>query len=122
MNGGLGRRTYGLRSTRPTRKEACSSRPASARAASSSSVTESALRSFPSCPKSRPVATRLPSSAASRASNDSGSNVAARSHHEAAVKRIRSRSRSTTSRVATDWTRPAESPRMIFFQRTGETS
>ena len=40
----------------------------------------------------------------------------------AATKRIRSRSRSTTSRVATDWTRPAESRGMTFFQSTGETS
>ena len=35
---------------------------------------------------------------------------------------IRSRSRSTTSRVATDWTRPADSCGMTFFHSTGETS
>ena len=32
-----------------------------------------------------------------------------------------SRSRSTMSFTATDWTRPAESPFLIFFQRTGDT-
>ncbi len=35
---------------------------------------------------------------------------------------IRSRSRSTTMRVATDCTRPAESFGMTFFHSTGETS
>ena len=31
-----------------------------------------------------------------------------------------SSSRSTTRRTATDWTRPADSPRRTFFQRMGE--
>ena len=35
---------------------------------------------------------------------------------------MRARSRSTSMRVATLWTRPAESFGMIFFHRTGETS
>ena len=35
---------------------------------------------------------------------------------------MRSRSRSTTSRVATDCTRPADSPCITFRQSTGETS
>ena len=35
---------------------------------------------------------------------------------------MRSRSRSTTRRVATDCTRPADSLGMTFFHRTGETS
>jgi hypothetical protein len=35
---------------------------------------------------------------------------------------MRSRSRSTTRRMATDWTRPAESCGMIFFHSTGDTS
>ena len=35
---------------------------------------------------------------------------------------MRARSRSTTSRVATLWTRPADSPGMTFFQSTSETS
>ena len=122
MNGGLGRRTYGFCSTRETVNDAPSSRVARPRAVSSSRASTSAPFSFPSGPKSRPCATRFPSSPTSRASNDSGSNVAARSHQPAATNAIRSRSRSTTSRVATDCTRPAESPRMIFFQSTGEIS
>ena len=44
------------------------------------------------------------------------------SQYSAATNAIRSRSRSTTSRVATDCTRPAESRGMTFFQSTGETS
>ncbi len=35
---------------------------------------------------------------------------------------MRARSRSTTMRVATLWTRPADSRGMIFFHKTGETS
>ena len=35
---------------------------------------------------------------------------------------IRSRSRSTTMRVATDCTRPADSPGSTFFHSTGLTS
>ena len=35
---------------------------------------------------------------------------------------MRARSRSTTSRVATLWTRPADSRGIIFFQRTGDIS
>ena len=35
---------------------------------------------------------------------------------------MRSRSRSTTSRVATDCTRPADTRGMTFFHSTGETS
>jgi hypothetical protein len=65
---------------------------------------------------------RRPSSDDSWASNASGAKVALMSHHAARTNAIRSRSRSTTSRVATDCTRPAERPCMIFFQRTGETS
>lgn len=49
-------------------------------------------------------------------------NFPVRSQYSAERKAMRSRSRSTTSRVATDWTRPAESFGMTFFHRTGETS
>ena len=45
-----------------------------------------------------------------------------RSQYDAVRNAMRSRSRSTTSRVATDCTRPADRPDMIFFQSTGETS
>ena len=44
------------------------------------------------------------------------------SQYAADTNSIRSRSRSTTSRVATDWTRPADSRGITFFQSTGETS
>ena len=50
------------------------------------------------------------------------SNPASRSHHPAARKRMRARSRSTRIRVATLWTLPAERRGMTFFHRTGETS
>ena len=38
------------------------------------------------------------------------------------TKALISSSRSTTKRTATDWTRPAESPGLTFFQRTGDIS
>jgi hypothetical protein len=44
------------------------------------------------------------------------------SQYDAVRKAIRSRSRSTTKRVATDCTRPADRPDMTFFHNTGETS
>ena len=44
------------------------------------------------------------------------------SQYDAERNAMRSRSRSTTSRVATDCTRPADRPVMTFFHSTGETS
>ncbi len=44
------------------------------------------------------------------------------SQYDAVRNAMRSRSRATTSRVATDWTRPADSPDITFFHSTGETS
>ncbi len=88
--------------------------------------------SRPSDPKSRPLAIRLPSTEASRAPKVSGlaasagvrpvPKVPTRSQYDALRKAIRSRSRSTTRRVATDCTRPADSFGMTFFHSTGETS
>ncbi len=86
--------------------------------------------------KSRPCATRRPSTDTSVAVNEAGSprppaaaapsgrvaNSASRSQYSAARNAIRSRSLSTTSRVATDCTRPADSLGMTFFHSTGETS
>ena len=43
-------------------------------------------------------------------------------HQVAERNRIRARSRSTTIRVATLWTRPAESRGMTLRQSTGDTS
>ena len=47
---------------------------------------------------------------------------AAMSQYDAETNAMRSRSRATTMRVATDCTRPAESFGMTFFHSTGETS
>ena len=99
----------------------------------------SRLRSSPTELKSRPWATRRPSTEINVAPNERGlalsapressassrvrvANSASRSQYWAARKAIRSRSRSTTRRVATDWTRPADSLGMTFFHSTGETS
>lgn len=74
---------------------------------------------------------RRPSTALRRAVRFDGSEaspvrpvakVPVRSQYSAERKAMRSRSRSTTSRVATDWTRPADRRGMTFFHRTGETS
>ena len=78
--------------------------------------------------KSEPRATRAPSTEDSLAGNIRSawslpaSKVPSRSQYDATRKAIRSRSRSTTSRVATDCTRPADSRGMTFFHSTGETS
>ena len=48
--------------------------------------------------------------------------VAWTSQYSALRNAIRCRSRSTTIRVATDCTRPADSRGMTFFHSTGETS
>ena len=77
--------------------------------------------SCPSSPKSPPPATRDPSIATSFAGNSppSATNVPAASQYPADRNAIRARSRSTTRRVATDCTRPADSPDSTFFHRTG---
>ena len=79
--------------------------------------------------KSLPVAIRSPFSATRVALNVRGpspafatARVARMSQYSAVRKAIRCRSRSTTIRVATDCTRPAESLGMTFFHSTGETS
>src|SRR6266581_2969989 len=68
-NGAYGDLRYGLRSTDPTLKSAPSSRSASAAAAAPSRCRMSADFSSPVEPKSRPCATRLPSTATSAAAN-----------------------------------------------------
>ncbi len=84
--------------------------------------------STPSWPKSEPRATREPSTECTLAGNIRcscllpASKVPSRSQYDATRKAIRSRSLSTTSRVATDCTRPADRPDMTFFHSTGETS
>ena len=69
--------------------------------------------------KSFVVATRLPSIVSRRALKPA-SHWAVRSHQAEEMKAIRSRSRSTINRVATDCTRPAEMRGITFFQSTGE--
>ena len=87
-----------------------------------STITASPF-SRPRSSKSRPWAMRLPSSATSFASKVSPfSNSATRSQYSAGMNAMRSRSRSTITRVATDWTRPADRRGMTFFHNTGETS
>ena len=74
--------------------------------------------------KSRPDATRLPSSSTSDAGNSApdAANLPSRSQYSAARNAMRARSRSTTRRVATLCTRPAESFGIIFFHSTGDSS
>ena len=56
------------------------------------------------------------------AAAESGAKSPSTSQYDARRKAIRSRSRSTTMRVATDCTRPAESPWRTLRHSTGETS
>src|SRR6478735_7082511 len=129
-NGAYGERRYGLASTERTSYVVSLSAATSASAADRSRWTRSSflLLSRPSGPKSDPPATRAPSIEWSFAGNIRGSldapasKVPSRSQYDAARKAIRSRSLATTSRVATDWTRPAERPDMTFFHSTGLTS
>ena len=121
-NGAYGDLRYGLRSTELTAKSASPRRSASATACSESRCSRFAFGapfSSPAGVKSRPCATRRPSTETRVAVNETGpsscpaasrparANSASRSQYLAARKAIRSRSRSTTSRTATDWTRPA---------------
>ena len=84
--------------------------------------------SSPWAVKSLPRATRAPSTECSLAGNIRSSCLApasklpSMSQYDAERNAMRSRSRATTRRVATDWTRPAERPDMTFFHSTGETS
>ena len=128
-NGAYGERRYGLDSTDRTSYVVSSSAAASPSARGRSRwTTFDASLSRPSGPKSEPRATRAPSTEYSLAGNircsclEPASKVPSRSQYDATRNRIRSRSRSTTRRVATDCTRPAERPDMTFFHSTGETS
>ena len=131
MNGAGGRCVYGRSLTSATRYSVSATAVATAVARSSPSwTTLPRVVSWPvSASKSRPVATRAPSSSTSLAGNASGGALSSSlrtrdrtSQNDALTKRMRSRSRSTISRMATDWTRPAESRGRTFFHSTGETS
>ncbi len=130
MKGGAGVRRSGFSVTDFTVK-GWSVRPAATLVASCSPRTLTSPRAdrAPVSEKSRPVATGVPPRATRLAPKDwvwesvaVARKVPSRSHQVAERNFIRARSRSTIIRVATDWTRPADSRGMIFFQRTGETS
>ena len=82
--------------------------------------------------KSRPLAKVTPSRATNEAPKLVGvaasalpaavEKVPSTPHQVAERKAMRARSRSTTIRVATLWTRPADSRGITFFHSTGETS
>ena len=69
MNGALGRRVYGFSETSVTTTSDAVSESAIPRAVDSSTWTALALVRVPSSAKSRPVATRLPSTPVRRAVN-----------------------------------------------------
>ncbi len=122
MNGAAGRRVYGFSSTDRT-----------ANVAPSRLVRETARTVLVECQHLLALQPAVVGEVAalrdplavdgmSRASKLPGSNVPAMSQYEAETNSMRSRSRSTTSRVATDCTRPADRRGITFFQSTGETS
>ena len=119
---------YGLASTESTVTSAPVSAVASASAPARSRCSAARAVSVPEELKSRPEATFMPAAVLTRAVNADGSasgpasRVTLRSAYSAETNAIRSRSRSTISRVATDCTRPADSFGLTFFHSTGLTS
>ena len=133
VNGGCGRLRYGFFSTEITRKRASASASARSPACDSPSCTTPSVRaasvSVPSDLKSLDVARRVPLSAIMRDSKSVGSpsasgahSVATTSQYGARTNAIRSRSRSTMRRVATDCTRPADRPGPTLRHSTGDSS
>ena len=125
MKGGCGRWVRGVDATDVT----VTSAPVSARAidaadASPKTWTFALASRTPPASKFLPVASGEPSTDSSVASKalPRESSVAVTSNHVAEVKSIRSRSRSQTRRIATDWTRPADRALSTARQSTGETS
>ena len=125
VNGGLGADEYSFSSTLRTRAVR-PARPAAScfAAASSSTTTVRLVASFPSAEKSRPSARVVPSSAMTWAGKRCAaySSVTWASHQAAERKAMRSRSRSTSRRVVTLCTRPAERRGAILRHSTGLTS
>ena len=121
LNGAAGRRRYGFSSEVLTLNAASASRSESLVHLPRRSGRASRRASRPG--QSRDLAPpAFRSRDTSRASNAPGSKLARRSQYSAETNAMRSRSRSTASRVATDCTLPAERPRVTFFHRTGDTS
>ena len=146
VNGGTGRRRYGFDSMDITVKS-CPCTASAMRCASASLNTMAlsfaiACEGFPSLPKSFDPAIRRPPNDTRRVLNDVSTalspgtafpseslptplptaTVAITSQYGVRTNAIRSRSRSTISRVATDCTRPAESPVLTLRHSTGDNS
>ena len=125
MKGGCGLCVRGVDAIETILTSAPRSAPATAVAAGSlSTCTDAFSSSCPDASKFFPVASEEPlidSSVASKVALLARS-VAVTSNQVAEVKAIRSRSRSQTSRMATDCTRPAERALSTARQSTGETS
>ena len=123
MKGGWGREVKGFSVTEVTLNAAFGRAAESAAAEGPSRARRSEVFA-PVESKSLDPARSTPPRLTSVAPNASGVfvNVAVTSCQVAEVKAMRSRSRSTTRRVATDCTRPAERRGSTFFQSTGETS
>ncbi len=125
MNGAAGERRNGRSVTALTVKDRPASAVATEVASSSPSTRTSPLPVRSPCSsKSLPVATVAPPSPTSVAPKLAAAfvNVPSTPHQVAERKRIRARSRSTTMRVATLWTRPADSRGITLRHRTGDTS
>ena len=122
MNGGFGRDVKGVLDTSVTVNSWPVHACARDTAAASVRISAPSRVHCPRSSKSRPVATRTPSTAVSRAGKSPGCRRAWTSQYPAGTKAMRSRSRSTISLVATDCTRPALSCGWTFFHSTGETS
>ncbi len=131
MNGAAGERRKGRSVTALTVKDWPTSALATAVASSSTSTrTRPSVVWMPSSLKSLPVATAVPPSEIRAAPNWGGASAVASvwakvpsmPHQVAEWKRMRARSRSTTMRVATLCTRPAERRGMTLRHRTGDTS
>ena len=127
MNGAAGERRNGRSVTELTVKDRPARAAATEVASSSPSTRTSPLPVRSPCSsKSLPVATVVPPKPTSAAPKLEAASawvkVPSTPHQVAERKRIRARSRSTTMRVATLWTRPAESRGMTLRHRTGDTS
>ena len=124
MKGGWGRWVRGVEVIDTTSTSRSRSASASATALSSLKTSTRAPASrLPDASKLLPVASVTPARVSTVASKGAPPpSVAVTSNHVAEVKAMRSRSRSQTRRIATDWTRPADRALSTARQRTGETS
>ncbi len=129
MRGGLGRWVLGVFSTdRTTRSEPLSASASRRTSRSSRCCTTDVEDSSPDAgSKSLAPAIFWLASVMRRAEKGASDSLGVLSSavnppNLARTNAMRSRSRSTMSRTAGDWTRPAESPLATFFHNTGEIS